>query len=300
MAYADLVTAGLNTAFLQKLTEGETASYVAAVATVLPSTKATETLAWIGESPALAAWDGQPRFTGMNTSTYAITHVTYQGGIELRKEDFDDDQAGALSFRIAQLAEAVVENKNTLLMNALINGDATTGFDGSNFFANSHAARGDSGNADNLLAGSGTTTANFQTDITQGIAAMLGFLKENGKPFHANPRMFQVVAPPAIMGSMEEAIGAAIVSNTSNVRNARFVIDTIYSAEIGADDANDWYLLHTGGSVRPLVMTDREPASLVMDDTTTLAIDRKMRWSLAGRWKEGYGHHGNAVKIVNT
>ncbi len=295
-----LFEAGVKDQFLRDLKGADRESIIPMVATVADSNKKSEDYAWIGESPAMSLWTGRAKFTGMSDATYTIENNRYQGGIAVKVDDINDDQVGGIPLRIGQLAQGVVGHQNQLLINALINGTTNTGHDSTAFFSNSHPVRGDSGGTqDNLLAGTGTTTAQLQTDITAAIAAMAGFTAENGMPYHNMMREFVIVCPWAILGTMNEAVYAKTISNTDNVKFRGMTIDVLPSAHLS--DANDWYLLHVGSALRPLIFQLREPVSLESDTTGSHVIDfKEHRFSLSGRYNTGYGHWASATKTVNT
>lgn len=296
-----LLTAGVQSAFLRQLSGAESTSFVPTIATEIASGKRSETYAWIGESPAMGEWKGTARFDAMSDASYTLSNVKYQSGLVIDRDDLADDQIGGLEIRIQQLAQVAIGHRNKLLIDALINGTTNTGHDGAAFFANSHTARGQQSAAqDNLLAGTGTTTAQIQADITSTIAAMMRFVAENGEPFHEAPQRFVIVAPPDIMGNMNEALYASIVSNTSNVRNQGLSITPLYTSRL--TDTNDWYMLRVDTPLRPLIYQVREPITLEPEDAmSTGPFEREQyRYKVRGRYAVGYGHWANAAKVVNS
>lgn len=296
-----LLEAGVRGNFLRGVSDGMDGSFLSRIATVIPSNKKTEEYAWIGESPAMSLWKGTARYDAMTDTKYSLTNAKYQAGLVVDEDDWEDDQLGALPLRAQQLGAGVPAHIDDRLMEALITGTTNTGHDGAAFFANSHTARGQQSSAqDNLLAGNGTTTANFLTDITSSISTMMGFVKENGQKFHGRLRDFVIVAPPAVFGNLEEAVRATIVSNTSNVRFSGFNISTLYAPELSvtgsSTDANDWYMLHVGSPLRPLIWQERKAVGL---DRIDDAENGQIKFIIKGRHVEGYGHFANATKMVN-
>jgi phage major head subunit gpT-like protein len=295
-----LFEAGVRETFLRELKGADAESIIPQVATVVDSNKKTEEHAWIGESPAMSLWEGQAKWTPMSDTKYSLTNNRYQGGLSFKVDDINDDQVGAFPLRIAQLAQGVVGHQNELLVDALVDGTSNTGHDATAFFANSHPIRGQmSAVQDNLLGGTGTTTAQLQADVTSAIAAMAKFEAENGKPYHNMLREFTIVCPWDILGNVNEAVYAKMISNTDNVKYRGMTIDVLPSAHL--TDANDWYLLHTGGALRPLIFQLREAVSLLSDTQGSHTIEyMEHRFSLSGRYVAGYGHWASAVKMVNS
>lgn len=296
-----LLTAGMKGLFLQTLSGAELNSYVPQIATVMNSYGSDEDYAWIGESPALQEFDGTLKYVPMSDGSYNLVNTKYAVGVAIKRDDLADDKVGGLAIRIQQLALNTVGHKNKLLIDALINGTTNTGHDSNAFFSATHPIRGQqTATQSNIVTGTGTTTAQIQADITSAIVRMLGFKAENNEPFHEEPQQFKIVAPPALLGNMNEAVFASIISNTSNVRNRGISLEPIFTSRLS--DANDWYLLHVGGSVRPLIMQDREPVTLEESTTGSEAAFQREQWEykVRGRYAVGYGHWANAVKVANT
>jgi phage major head subunit gpT-like protein len=296
-----LLLRGTLNAFLRDLAGAEQQSFVPLIASVIPSDGNKETYGWIGESPVMSEWDGEVHFIPMSDTSYEITNKKYATGIVISRDDLADDQLGGFPLRVNQLARGVVAHRNSLLINALINGTTNTGHDGAAFFSNSHPARGQQTAAqDNLLAGTGTTTAQIQADIVSALVALMGFLAENGEMFHDMPSRFVLVCHPARLAQVNEALYAQLISNTSNVQLRGFTIDPLYTPRLS--DTNDWYLLHVGSALRPLILQDREAVTLETADNASEAYfaREQIEYKLRGRYAVGYGHWANAVKVVNT
>jgi len=296
-----ILEAGVRANFLTGVADATAGSYLARIATTIPSSKRTEEYAWIGESPAMSLWRGTSRYDAMTDAKYSLTNAKYQAGILVDEDDMADDQLGALPLRARQLGEGVPAHIDERIMEALITGTTNAGHDGNAFFDDTHPARGLAAAQDNLLAGTGTTTAQIQTDITSAIVAHMGFVRENGKKFHGSIRQLVVVAPPGVFGTMEEAIKSTLISNTSNVRFNAFTIDTLYAPELSvtgsSTDANDWYLLNVGTALRPLIWQEREAVGLTRIDDEE---NGQIKFIIKGRHVEGYGHWAGATKTVNS
>lgn len=258
-----------------------------------------EDYVWVGESPRMDLLEDELRTEKLSDATYSLTNQTYKIGIDFRRQDMEDDRVGGLMRRARGLARVAMRHSERLIVNAIEAGTTDVGYDGSAFFANAHADRG-AGAQDNLLAGSGSSTANVQTDLNGAIQAMAGYLAENGEPVNEDGfGRLLLMAPFGLRRSVLEALNASIISNTSNVGFSDQTIIPYFSARLS--DADDWYLLHLDGPVKPIIYQERVPLSTeelgegsdqwVKNELATFAV----RW----RGVVGYGHWAHAVKVVN-
>lgn len=300
---------GLQTLLLQKMAS---AFFLTdEFCTINPSGARSEKYAWIGEVPQMSETTEDPlTIVPLSETEYELTNQTFEVAIGIKREDFDDDQVGAFALRVGQLMERGLQHRNKLVVDAVTNGTSSTlglCYDGTAFFGDSHTARGQQTTTqDNKLAGTGSTTAQIQTDLSAAIAAMMTFKDEANEPYHPEGGIsqFRALIPPGIEGNFSEAVSAQIISNTSNTRLAGKTIVPRTSPRLAAVDANDWYLFHTGGPVKGLILQEREALSMEaigMDPNSEVRfLTGKYLWKLRVRYTAGYGHWQNAVKTVNS
>lgn len=294
---------GFRGTFLQQMA-APARNLIGRVASLVPSDSFKETYAWLGESPQMTEFKDELQFTPFSDTSYEITNKKFAAAIRVKREDIDDDQVGGISQRIRQMADVAKRHKNKVIVDALINGTADLCYDGTAFFGNSHPSRGPgsgSGTQDNLAAGTGITTAAFADDLNTNLATMAGFKAENGEPFHEEITKFTIVFPPSLRKSVREAIHAGIVANTSNVGFQDAEFDLIMESRLS--DTNDWYLLHTGGPLLPIVFQDRDPLtySALEDDRTEEGFIREHNlYKARARYNVGYGNWQHAIKVVNS
>lgn len=259
----------------------------------------SEDYVWVGEAPRMQELEDELRTEALSDATYSIVNKTYKIGIDIRRQDMEDDRVGGIMRRVRGLARVATRHSERLIISGLEAATTDTGYDGSAFFANAHADRG-AGTQDNLLGGSGATTANIQTDLNTGIQTLAGFLGENGEPVNEDGfGRILVVAPFGLRKSVLEALNASIISNTSNVGFSDQNIIPYFSARLS--DADDWYMLHLDGPVKPIIYQERTPL------TTEELGEGSDQWTLkeiatfAARWRGrvGYGHWAHAIKFVN-
>lgn len=305
-----LLSQGVKANFIRALNGMDGKDLVSRLCTVAPSSARDETYGWLGQPPVMeeagsstASGSATVPVKALSEGSYTITNKKFWASIAVDRDDWADDQARGLPLRVQQLAQVALAHRNKLVTSMLTGGTSNLCYDGTAFFGNSHPARKDEGGTqDNLLAGTGTSTAQISTDFNTAISTMLGFIAENGEPFHASgTSRFAVVAPPALMKPMKEALGASIISNTSNVQFDGLSVDVIFEPRLAATDANDWYLLHVGGGLRPLIFQDREP--LTLEDTRdgdAAVLQEQYIFKARARYNVGYGFWQDACKVVNS
>ena len=76
--------------------KSETASFRLDV----PSSTAKETYAWAGADPALKPWLDDARFQGMRLFSFEVPNIDYQMGLEIDRNDAEDDRLGIIAPRI--------------------------------------------------------------------------------------------------------------------------------------------------------------------------------------------------------
>ena len=277
-------------------------SLVDNVATLVTSQADSEKYAWIGESPQMEEIIDEVKFVSLSDTGYTITNKEYAAGIAVRSRDVKNDQTGGIAARTRQLASVAQRHVNKLLINALINGTTNLGYDGVAMFSDTHTARDQQASTqDNLLAGSGTSTANVQTDINAGIAAILNFLAENNEPYTEEINRIAIIAPPALRKPIIEAVQAGIISQTDNVQVDGISWYLHFSGRLTSTDVNDWYMLDVGGPVRPLVYQLREGVRFeALEDGDTAFVRNEYRYKAQAYHEVGYGPWQKAVKFVNT
>lgn len=282
----------------------EKSNLLGRIAMLEPSDSDKEDYVWLGEAPRMRQLDGDDEiiYDGISDTTYSLTNQTWKSGLTIKRQHLDDGKINAIQKRITQLAQVGKQHINRLIIDALLNGTTTTCYDGANFFSNTHAARGQQTAAqDNLLAGNGTSVANFQTDVMTAIQTLMGFLAENNEPFDDVVQRVAVVYPVGLHGAMLDAVRGQLISNTSNERFGDVVIDLVPTARL-TSDPNDYYVLNAGQkSDLPIVIQQRDALEVRSLTDGDDAFDREVyKYQVRWRGVSGYGHWQRAVKVVNS
>lgn len=267
--FSNLLTAGAR-ADLLELQMGMADGLKSKVCEVIDSKYATENMPWLGQVPALQQHDkGEMLISDqISEAAYSASPVTYRASIKVFARDLEDDQTQGIRKRVRQLMQRGLQLDEKLVADE-IQGSTTT-YNGQAFFSNSHPARGTGGAAfDNLLAGSGTSTANAATDFQTGMSTLASFLDEAGEPINEGGLdKICIVAPFGMRKSLLEALNdGGMVSQTTVVLGGTEV-DLYFSSRLDSTDANDWYMFATGLQ-KPFLFLDRKPLEMAVSDESS-------------------------------
>lgn len=108
------------------------------IATLVKSTTASNTYAWLGQMPGLTEWIGDRTLTAIQSHGYAIANKDWASGVEIKKTDIEDDNVGVYSPLIEELGRAAAEKPDELVFGALKAGFTTVCYDGQYFFDTDH------------------------------------------------------------------------------------------------------------------------------------------------------------------
>lgn len=265
------------------------------LATRVVSTGADEKYGWIGAMPQVSEWLGELNAEQLKSYDYTIKNKDFAAPLMINENDIADDRVGVLTMLTESLAQRIVQHPRQLIIDLIINGDATAAYDGVNYFSNVSGVR----TIDNLLAGTGTSLAQIEADLEAALVAMASFKDDRGEVL--NIMGDTIVCPKALENDFRRLVfsqadpTATAGTNTFNPYAGRFQV--IGDARLDADDANDWYLFSTQEIVKPFIWQERQTAMPMMEKK---ANTKTWIFSANYRGNAGYGLPHLAVKTVNS
>lgn len=134
------LTTSLSAAFTKGLA-GVTPQYLR-IATVVPSSAASNTYGWLSDLPGIKEWVGDRQLAQLSQQGYTINNKTWESSIRIRRENIEDDQIGQYSVIAQAYGQQVSEFPDTLSFPMLAAGFTTLCFDGQNFFDTDHPMAG--------------------------------------------------------------------------------------------------------------------------------------------------------------
>lgn len=108
------------------------------IATVVPSTTASNTYGWLGEMPEMVEWIGERTIKDIKTHGYNIVNKLYESTIGVKRTDIEDDNIGTLNPLAQAHGKRAKQHPDKLVFGALKDGHNQVCYDGQNFFDTEH------------------------------------------------------------------------------------------------------------------------------------------------------------------
>lgn len=116
----------------------ETPTQYEKVSTVVKSSSASNTYAWLGEFPGLRRWVGNRVIKDIKEHGYQIINDLFEDTVGVRRTDIEDDNVGIYAPRFAQLGQVTRRHADELVFGLLNNGETGICYDGKPFFSDQH------------------------------------------------------------------------------------------------------------------------------------------------------------------
>lgn len=294
-----VIEKGLRADFARKMAEFQSARAMSPgliqAAMALDSAAAYEKLGWLGAMPGVQEWIGEINAKGLEDYDYTIRNKDWVAAATINENDVDDDQTGSLQMASAMLVKRLLAHPEKLIVSLLTGGTSGLAYDGVAFFSNASGVR----TIDNLLAGSGTTLAQLETDLIAALVAQAKFTDDQGEALNIQGNL--IVCPKALEYSFKKLVEsrssptATAGVDTYNPFATGFTV--IGDARLDAADVNDWYLLATNEIVKPFAFSMREAASPAFEKKN---LTKSWVYSANYRGNAGYALPHLAVKTVNS
>lgn len=274
------IYSGFNTLF-NKGFENVEAQYDQ-VAMIVPSSSRDETYAWLGQMPTLREWIGEREIQGLCANSYTIRNRDFELTVEVPRNDIMDDNIGIYSPLIKNMGEEAKLHPDTLVFELLASGFTMKCYDGKPFFSNAHP-----------LSDKGVTQSNLGTKklsieaYADARAQMMGIKGEYGRSLKIVPNL--LVVSPQKEAIARQILFAETINGTSNVYKG--TSELMVSQEL-ADFGEQWYLLSTKRSIRPLIFQEREKPRFVSktnDSDDNVFLSNKYLYGINSRYNAGYG-----------
>lgn len=110
----------------------------AAVATHVPSSKASNTYGWLGQFPKLNEWVGDRSLKDIKEYGYAVTNKLFESTVLVPRTAIEDDELGTYTPLFAEMGYAAATHPDEIIFSLLGNGTTALCYDGKPFFAVDH------------------------------------------------------------------------------------------------------------------------------------------------------------------
>ena len=269
------------------------------IATLVPSTKDTEDYAWLGAGPAMREFKDERLPRGLAEYDYTIKNKTWEASIGVDVAALEDEQYGHIKLRIQDMAQRTKAHQDKLIFQLLAAGFTTLCYDGQYFFDTDHS-EGDSGTQSNK-----GTTALGATSLTAGIVAMMKIKDDTGEIMGVIPDL--LVVPPDLGPTAWTLLNSVYFPENANM-GANYLGPSGWQPKLGLvtsaflTDTNNWYLLATNRTLKPIVFQERVPVkfdSLEGASETGFMRDKYV-YGVRARYNVGYGLWQNAYGAIVT
>lgn len=124
--------------FSDKYNETRAATFYEQVATIVPSSTASNTYSWLKDFPALREWIGARVVKDMEASAYQIVNRLFEATVGVSRVTIDDDQYGHYGLLSANMGQRAAEHPDELVADVMKSGATNLCYDGQNFFDTDH------------------------------------------------------------------------------------------------------------------------------------------------------------------
>jgi phage major head subunit gpT-like protein len=108
------------------------------IATVIPSTTASNTYGWLGQFPRFREWVGERVIKDMQASGYTIVNKLFESTVGVKRTDIEDDAVGVYSPLFQEMGRAAASYPDEHVYGLLNAAKASLCFDGQFFFDTDH------------------------------------------------------------------------------------------------------------------------------------------------------------------
>jgi len=291
---------GFNTVFKDAYTASPT--YCDAFTQTRPSKGKQEFYAFLAKLPKFRKWVGERVWHNLTAYVQSVENVDWEDGVEVDRNDIEDDQLGIYSDSIRLLAEQAKQLWDDRVVAKLQAGTTTVVFDGQYFFDVDHPV--------NKYDPATTTQSNYFTSRALTLAnyeyvrqAMMSLVGEDGHPLGIVPSL--LVVPPQLEGTGKRILEAGIIlqdgTGSAGVTNVQAGSAKLLVNPKLANAPTEWYLMDVSKPVKPMVKQIRRAPNFVALDQPTMdnVVNlKKYRYGSDARGEAGYGLWQLAAKAA--
>lgn len=158
------------------------------IATVVPSTTASNTYGWLGQFPKFREWIGERVVKDMSASGYTISNKLFESTVGVKRTDVEDDNIGIYAPLFQEMGRAAAMYPDELVYGLLNAARSTLCYDGQFFFDTDHPVYENTDGTgavtpvSNLIAGSGDDIgpAWYLMDCSRAVKPII--FQERAKP----------------------------------------------------------------------------------------------------------------------
>lgn len=148
----------------------------------------------MNDIPGFREWVGDRVVNSLSGTAYALINKTYENTLEVKRDDFEDDQYGLYTPVVAEMGQQSGELPDLLSFGLMASGENKMGYDGLNFFGPNHVTYGRIGATapvayNNLQLPNGGDPVGPAWYLMATNRPMKPFIVQRRRPFVLTPRM---------------------------------------------------------------------------------------------------------------
>lgn len=296
--------------FYQALEQDAGVGWVDPISMLFQSDQASETYAWLGQSPAMREWIGGRDAKGFRENGITIANKKYEATLEIPLDWMRRDKTGQIQVRIDEMAQRANAHWAKLLTALIEAGESANGYDGQFFFDTDHS-EGDSGSQSNDISVDITTTtaptaAEMETAILIATQKIMGFKDDQGEPMNEAARRFVVMVPTPFMAATAAALNNPIITTGSTSFTNTLVNLGGFSYQLAINPRLTWTtkfaLFRADGGASAIIRQEEEGlqiSALAENSEEEFKHDRHL-YGIKAQRNAGYGYWQKACLVTFT
>lgn len=255
--------------------------------TVVSSGAAEEYYDWLRLVGDVREWIGDRVINQGLSQRYSIRNKTWEFGFYLERSAVEDDQSGQIGLAITTAAQRAAEHQGRLVTQVLEAGFTDACYDGEVFFSAAHP-----------LDGGGTfsnyTDALLDADsLENGLEVLMSAVRNDGAPWgnRVGAESTLLIVPPALYFDALQLTQHPLYDAGTPANNPLAgLFEVVLNPYLTSESA--WYLLVTGGTLKPLVFQQRTELELTAqtDPATGDVVFRNDLYAFGTRQRYNAGY----------
>lgn len=235
----------------------------------------------------LSEWIGDREMTKLGEQSFYVANKSYAGGVEIDRDDLEDDQIGLLTPRIRSLAEKYWLHRFDALGALLNAGTATACWDGKYFFDDDHPLADSASVNDNL-----STAALSESAVQGAITQLRNMYDSQGNKLNLRPTHL-------IFGNDLEWTAMDILKQERQASGETNIMrGMLQPLQISNLTAASWAVADLSKVLKPFMYQNRrEPefTEVINPTSPEVFMRKKFQWGVDYRGRSYYGFYQTIV-----
>lgn len=310
MAATSLGSRAIIGRFYQALEQDAGVGWVDPISMLFQSDQASETYAWLGQSPAMREWIGGRNAKGFRENGITIANKKYEATLEIPLDWMRRDKTGQIQVRIDEMAQRANAHWAKLLTALIEAGESAACYDSQYFFDTDHS-EGDSGSQSNDISVDITTTtaptaAEMETAILTATQKIMSFKDDQGEPMNEAARKFVVMVPTPFMAASAAALNNPVITTGSTSFTNTLINLGGFSYQLAINPRLSWTtkfaLFRADGGASAIIRQEEEAlqiSALAEGSEEEFKHDRHL-YGIKSMRNVGYGYWQKACLVTFT